>query len=120
MTAALGEQPLSHLTRLPLLVDKGVEAAVSFLGAGTRCVLVCTAGHHLTQAIMEEVVTRVPGGLDSFGPGRLVEACLKERSAPYGNLWESVLLVKVDDPICVFQLFAFLSTPTIVDCWRLS
>ena len=48
---------------------------------------------------MQEVVRRMPNGLDSFGPGRHVEALLKERSAEYGNVWESALLVSEPDSI---------------------
>lgn len=61
---------------------------------GRRCVIICTGGQHLSQALMEAIVSKVPGGLDSFGPGRKVEALFKERAAPYGALFESALLVK--------------------------
>jgi hypothetical protein len=89
----VGQQPFNRLTALPPMVDKALQTSMSLI-EGTRCVIVCAGGPHLTQAMMEACVSRVPGGLDSFGPGRRVEACFKERSAAFGNLWESALLVK--------------------------
>lgn len=94
----LGKQPYSRLTEIPPLLEKALCTALSFLDPASRCVVICAGGQHLTQALMEQVVSRTPRGLDSFGPGRLVEACFKERSAAYGNLWESTLLVKVEPP----------------------
>ena len=77
----LGEQPWSKVTTLPPLVEKGLLMGLTML-EGCRCVVMVTGGPHLTQALMEEVVRRVPGGIDSFGPGRAVEALFKERAAP--------------------------------------
>ena len=91
----VAEQLFSRLTTMPALLDEGLHTALSFLDEGSRCVVICAGGAHLTQAMMEGVVSRVPAGLDSFGPGRLVEACVKERSAAFGDVWESALLVKV-------------------------
>ncbi|KAL1510732.1 hypothetical protein AB1Y20_007021 [Prymnesium parvum] len=90
----LGSQPWSRLDPpLPATVEQGLERALALL-EGSRCVVICAGGPHLTQALMEAVVSRVPGGLDAFGPGRAVEALFKERAAPYGALFESALLVK--------------------------
>ena len=77
----LGEQPWSKVTTLPPLVEKGLVTGLTML-EGCRCVVMVTGGPHLTQTLMEEVVRRVPGGIDSFGPGRAVEALFKERAAP--------------------------------------
>jgi hypothetical protein len=79
---------------LPASVIAGIDAGLRFLDTCTRCVVICAGGSVLTGAMMQEVVRRVPGGIDDFGPGRRVEGLHKERSAEYGNLWESALLVK--------------------------
>eukprot|EP00966_Prymnesium_polylepis_P184757 4282036-Prymnesium_polylepis.1 len=91
----LGDQPWSRLSQssLPPLVRKALAAGLAMI-EGQRCVVITTGGPLLTQALMEAVVSGVPGGLDSFGPGRAVEALFKEHSAPYGALFESALLVK--------------------------
>ncbi|KAL3934046.1 MAG: hypothetical protein SGPRY_000002 [Prymnesium sp.] len=89
----LGRQPCSPLRALPPLVEQGLSVGLKML-EGHRCVVICTGGHHLSQSLMEAFVSRVQGGLDSFGPGRSVEALFKERAAPYGSLFESALLVK--------------------------
>ena len=97
----LGEQPFSMLKRLPtgaidlpVSVCEGLTRCLGLLDSGRRSVLICAGGQTLTHGLMQEAVRRMPSGLDSFGPGRHVEALLKERSAEYGNVWESALLVK--------------------------
>ena len=75
------------------VLDGAFEQALRLVEAVPRCVVV-TAGGAITTAMMTQLVLRMPGGIDSFGPGKRVESLLKERSAPWGSLWESALLVK--------------------------
>mmetsp|Transcript_7516 Transcript_7516/g.23336 ORF Transcript_7516/g.23336 Transcript_7516/m.23336 type:complete len:224 (-) Transcript_7516:1019-1690(-) len=80
---------------LPPQLAKGVDAAVKLTGEVQRSVVICAAGANATAAqMMTQVVARMPGGIDAFGPGRRVEALLKESSAEFGNLWETALHAK--------------------------
>ena len=92
----IGKQPFGPASTLPKPVDEGLNVVVRLLAsdAASRSVVIVAGGPVLTQKLMQEIVLRVPGGLDSFGPGRRVEALLKERSAEWGNVFESALLVK--------------------------
>lgn len=75
---------------LPPYVGAGLERLLTLLEECERCVVVCSGGPVLSTALMQEIVRRVPGGLDSFGPGRLVEALHKERAAPGKEVDSSV------------------------------
>ena len=76
--------------KLPELVQDGLGASLDSLCG--RCVVVCTGGHGLSHTMVSQLVARI--GLDECGPGRKVEAVLKERSAEFGNIFESALLCK--------------------------
>ena len=78
---------------LPPALDAACAHALSLVEAAPRCVVI-TAGGAITTSLMTQMVMRMPGGIDSFGPGKRVHMMLKERSAPWGSLWESALLVK--------------------------
>ena len=72
---------------LPPLVKEAVAAALARIESHPKKrVICCTGGAALTHLMAEECVRTV--GLDSFGPGRAVEALFKERAAPYGSLFE--------------------------------
>ena len=70
-----------------------METALELVGAAPRSVVV-VAGGAITATLMTQMVLRLPGGLSSFGPGKRIEALLKERAAPWGSLFESALLIK--------------------------
>ena len=58
---------------LPPQLAKGVDAAVKLTGEVQRSVVICAAGANATAAqMMTQVVARMPGGIDAFGPGRRV------------------------------------------------
>lgn len=91
----LGAPPKGGLTAstMPPLLDTALETALTLVDGAPRCVFVVTGGT-VTAPLMTQVVLRMPGGLDAFGAGKRIEALLKERSAPWGSLFESALLVK--------------------------
>ena len=80
---------------VPSAIDAALAAALKEVEACGRCVLVVSGGSVMPQACMQDVVKRMPGGLDSFGRGRPVEVMVKEPSAEWGNMWESALLIKM-------------------------
>ena len=78
--------------RLPPPVAAGIASAVELSGAVARSLVVCgggggASGGLIAAAMMSEVARVTPGGIDAFGPGRRIEALLKETSAEFGNLW---------------------------------
>lgn len=77
----------------PSAIDGALDAALELVEAAPRSVVV-VAGGAATTELMTKVVLKMPGGLSSFGPGKRVEALLKEASAPWGSVFESALLVK--------------------------
>ena len=79
---------------LPVGLDRALERALQLIGDASRSVMIVTGDTATTNLLMMEAVRRSPGGLDDFGPGKRCEALLKERSAPWGALWESCLLIK--------------------------
>ena len=85
--------PRAGGSTLPKPLDEALGAMLDLVEKSPRSVAV-VAGGDITSSLMTQMVLRMPGGLDSFGPGRRVHALLKERSAPWGHLWESALLVK--------------------------
>ena len=80
---------------LPAAVEAGIDATVTTIHESTRCVVAVNGGQAIPQKCMQALVHRMPGGLDSFGRGRQIEALVKEPSAEFGNLWEGALLVKM-------------------------
>mmetsp|Transcript_6902 Transcript_6902/g.22163 ORF Transcript_6902/g.22163 Transcript_6902/m.22163 type:complete len:307 (-) Transcript_6902:225-1145(-) len=85
--------------RLPPPVAAGIASAVELSGAVARSLVVCgggggASGGLIAAAMMSEVARVTPGGIDAFGPGRRIEALLKETSAEFGNLWEAALYSK--------------------------
>ena len=80
---------------MPPAVDAALSTCVSIVKSSSRCVVVLSGGSVMPQLCMQAFVERMPGGLDSFGRGRLIEVLVKETAAEYGNLWESALLVKM-------------------------
>ena len=79
--------------KLPTELHQALASAIGLIETASRSVVI-VAGGETSTALMTQMVLRMPGGLDSFGPGRRVHALLKERSAPWGELWESALLTK--------------------------
>lgn len=79
--------------KLPPALDAAIDTMMRLVEAAPRCVVVVTGGA-ATAALMSAIVLRMPGGLSSFGPGKHVDALLKERAAPWGSVWDSALLVK--------------------------
>ena len=90
--AIVGDAPPST-SKLSPEIDIALKEAIKLIEGAERSVAI-VAGGNLSSTLMTEVVLRMPGGLDSFGPGRRVQALLKERSAPWGNPFESALLTK--------------------------
>ena len=80
---------------LPASIDEGLGRVAQSVLANERSVVVVSGGSAGPQACMQELVLRLPGGLDSFGRGRKVEVLVKEAASEHGNLWESALLVKM-------------------------
>ena len=75
-------------------LDTAISRALELVSQASRSVLVVTGDTLASNFLMMETVRRMEGGLDAFGPGKRCEALLKERSAPWGALWESCLLIK--------------------------
>ena len=90
----MGSKVYSAPRPLPQAVEDALTAAVRIAGESARCVVVVSGGAIMPQACMQALVQRMPGGLDSFGRGRKIEALVKESSADFGDLWEGALLVK--------------------------
>lgn len=89
--AILGSAPSN--SKITPELDHALKAALKLIEGADRSVAI-VAGGNISSTLMTEVVLRMPGGLDSFGPGRRVQALLKERSAPWGSPFESALLTK--------------------------
>ena len=79
---------------IPPMLNRALDAIIQLVEAAPRCVVVVAGGPSATQSLMTQIVLRMPGGLDAFGPGKRVEALLKEKSAAWGSLFDSALLVK--------------------------
>ena len=77
----------------PAPLASALDVTLRQVEAAPRSVVV-VAGGRVTSSLMSQMVLRMPGGLSSFGPGKHIQAMLQERSAPWGSLWESALLVK--------------------------
>ena len=90
--AILGSAPSN--SKITPELDHALKAALKLIESADRSVAIVAGGNISSSTLMTEVVLRMPGGLDSFGPGRRVQALLKERSAPWGSPFESALLTK--------------------------
>ena len=80
---------------VPAGILAGLETALNVLSERERSVVIFSGGAVWPPLLMQELVLRMPGGLDSFGRGRKIESMVKQTAGQFGNLWDSALLVKM-------------------------